>query len=134
MGAPPIVPEHGQQFGRQHDIAIFVALALVNPNDHALAINRSGFEADGFGDFADRSHNRRSEARGAPRLSTAPRKQATSSWLKTVGSLRFSRLTAGRNIVPKSPRSLEGNGVEKPQGGDRNNDRAGCEMSLLRPE
>jgi hypothetical protein len=50
MGALPIVPEHGQQFGWQHDIAIFVALALVNPNDHALAIDRSGPEAHGFGD------------------------------------------------------------------------------------
>ena len=50
MGTLPIVPEHGQQFGRQHDIAIFVAFALVNPNDHALAIDRSGLEADGLGD------------------------------------------------------------------------------------
>ena len=51
MGILPIVPEHRQQFGRQHDIAIFVALALVDPNDHALAIDRSGLEADGFGDL-----------------------------------------------------------------------------------
>ena len=50
MGILPIVPEHRQQFGRQHDIAIFVALALVDPNDHALAIDRSGLEAEGFGD------------------------------------------------------------------------------------
>ena len=50
MGILPIVPEHRQQFGRQHDIAIFVALALVDPNDHALATDRSGLEADGFGD------------------------------------------------------------------------------------
>jgi hypothetical protein len=27
-----------------------VALALVNPNDHALAIDGAGLEADGFGD------------------------------------------------------------------------------------
>ena len=30
MGALPIVSEHGQQFERQHDIAVFTPLALVN--------------------------------------------------------------------------------------------------------
>ena len=50
MGALPIVPEHIEEFGRQHDIAVFAALALLDPDDHALAVDRGGREADGFGD------------------------------------------------------------------------------------
>ena len=45
----PIVPEHIEQLGRQHDIAVFPAFALLNPDDHALAVDRGGLEADGFG-------------------------------------------------------------------------------------
>ena len=45
---------------------------------------------------------------------------------------KLFRLPAGGNIVLDRPWPLESNGVEKPEGGDRDNDRAGCEMSLLR--
>ena len=129
MGALPIVPEHGQQFGWQHDIAIFVALALVNPNDHALAIDRSGLEADGFG---DPQTSRVTDGQKHAVLKIVHSAQEARDFVLAQNDGKLFRLTAGGNVVLDSPWPLEGNGVEKPQGGDRDNDRAGCEMSLLR--
>jgi CRISPR-associated endonuclease Cas3-HD len=34
---------------RQHDIAVLAAFALLDPDDHALAVDRAGLEAGGFG-------------------------------------------------------------------------------------
>jgi hypothetical protein len=49
MGALPIVSQHLEEFGRQHDIAVFPAFALFDPYDHALAVDRGWLEADRFG-------------------------------------------------------------------------------------
>ena len=49
MGTLPIVPEYIEELGRQHDIAVFPAFTLFNPDDHTLTVDRGGLEADGFG-------------------------------------------------------------------------------------
>ena len=49
MGALPIVPQDGPAAGRQHDVAIFPAFALLDADDHALAVDRRGLQADRFG-------------------------------------------------------------------------------------
>jgi hypothetical protein len=40
MGALPVAPEHIEEFWWQHDIAVFPAFALFNPDGHALAVDR----------------------------------------------------------------------------------------------
>ena len=47
-GTLPVVPEYIEELGRQHDIAVCAAFALLNPNDHAFAVDRGGFETNGF--------------------------------------------------------------------------------------
>jgi hypothetical protein len=128
-GALPIVPENGQQFGRQHDIAIFVPLSLVNPNDHALAIDRGGLEADGFGDSQT---GRVTDGQKDAVFKIIHRAQKARDFVLAQNDRKLFRLTACGNIVLNSPRSFESNGVEKPEGGDGDYDRAGCEVSLLR--
>src|SRR6185295_16555987 len=48
-GSPP-VPQGFQQLGGKHDVSVFLALALLHANDHALAIDMGGLQADGLGD------------------------------------------------------------------------------------
>jgi hypothetical protein len=124
----PTDSEHDQQFGRQHDIAIFMAFALVNPNDHALAIDRSWLEADSFG---DPQTSRVTDGQKDAVLKIVHRPQEARNFVLAQNNGKLFRLTAGGNIVFDSPWPLEGNGVEKPEGRDRDNDRTGCEMSLL---
>ncbi len=49
LQAPPL-PQDFQQPGGEHDIAVFLSLALVNPDDHALTIDLRGLQAHGLGD------------------------------------------------------------------------------------
>ena len=129
MGALPIVPEHGQQFGRQHDIAIFAAFALVNPNDHALAIDRGGLEADGFG---NPQTGRVTDGQKHAVLQDYPPRPG-SARLRPCSEQREAFSPYGwREYRLRHPWPFEGNGVEKPERGDRDDDRAGCEVSLLR--
>ena len=44
----PIRPQERQQRGREHDVAIFAAFALVHANHHALTINVGDFQMGRF--------------------------------------------------------------------------------------
>src|SRR5205809_8148082 len=46
----PPVPQAFQQLGGEHDVAVFLPLALLHADDHALAIDIDGLQANGFGD------------------------------------------------------------------------------------
>jgi hypothetical protein len=47
--APPIAQD-SQQPRREHDVAIFLSLALLTANDHPLTVNVADEQADDFGD------------------------------------------------------------------------------------
>jgi hypothetical protein len=129
MGALPIVPKHRQQFGRQHDIAVFMAFALINPDDHALAINRSGLKANGFGyPQAGRITHRQDHSV----LQVVDGAQKAPDFVLAQNDRKLLRFTAGGNIILDNPRPLEGDGIEKSQGGDRDDDLTGRETPLLR--
>src|SRR5215470_3868156 len=46
----PPAPEDFQQSGGEHGVAIFLPLAEFDADDHALAVDMSGFQPDGLGD------------------------------------------------------------------------------------
>src|SRR5580700_2041289 len=46
----PPVTEDGKQFGREHHVAILHSFALLDAQDHALAINGRGSQTNRFGD------------------------------------------------------------------------------------
>jgi hypothetical protein len=114
-GKLPIVPEDGKQFGRQHDIAVFAAFALINPDDHALAIDRRGFEADCFG---YPQTGRITDGQDHAVLQVVHGAQKARDFVLAHNDGKLFRLTAGGNILD-SPWPLEGDGVEKPEGGNR---------------
>jgi transposase len=129
MGALPIVPEHSEEFGWQHDIAIFPTFALFNPDDHALAVDRGGFEADGFG---NPQTGRVTHGQDHAVLQIVHRTQETRDFVLAQDDRELLRLTAGGDVVFDDPRPFEGDGEEKPERGDGNDDRTGREASLLR--
>jgi hypothetical protein len=47
--SPPIAQDF-QQLGGEYDVPIFLSLALFDTDDHALAVNLGGFQADDLGD------------------------------------------------------------------------------------
>jgi len=47
--SPPL-PQDLQQLGGEHHVAILHSLALLDPHDHALAVDGMGCKSDGFGD------------------------------------------------------------------------------------
>src|SRR5258708_9342846 len=49
MGTLPVIAKHVRQFGRPYDRGVLAPLALFHTDDHPLAVDRAGFEADRFG-------------------------------------------------------------------------------------
>ena len=129
MGALPIVPEHIEELWWQHDIAVFPALALFNPNDHAFAVDRGGFETNGFrnsqaGCVTDRQNR--------TLLEVIHGTQEARYFVLAQHDRKLLGLPAGRNVVLDNPGPFEGDGVEEPKRGDRDNDRTGRETSFPR--
>jgi hypothetical protein len=112
---PPVAPQDAEQLRRQHDIAVFAALALLDAEHHPAAVDVGELEA---------GHLRRTQSGGprvrprpargqAPavvsaircfRLATASRKRTTSPALSTTGSLRGWRayaIRSGRSVRPR---------------------------------
>ena len=112
-GTLPIIPEQLEQSRRQHDIAVFAALTLLDSDDHTLAVDGRRCEADGFGDpqtscVADgQSHAVFQVFDGC---------QKAGHFLLAQHNRQLVSPTAGRNVVFDCPASLEGDGVEKAQG------------------
>src|SRR6516162_11529478 len=46
---PPIVTQRVEQFRREHDVAVLVALALGHKDHHPLVVERAGLQANRFG-------------------------------------------------------------------------------------
>ena len=51
---PPPVAQDFQQLGGEHHVPVFLSLALLHANDHALAVDVGGLQADGLGDAQPR--------------------------------------------------------------------------------
>jgi hypothetical protein len=119
MGALPTVPEHIKKFGRQHDIAVFPAVALLNPDDHALAVDRCLRRADGFGNSQT---CRATDGQHHAVLQVIHGTQETRHFLPAQHDRQLLRLTAGGDLILDDPRSFERDGVEETERGDRDND------------
>src|SRR3954449_2550832 len=46
---PPVGAQHDEEMRRQHDVAVAAALALVDPDQHATAVDVDEFQAHHFG-------------------------------------------------------------------------------------
>jgi hypothetical protein len=87
------VAQKFEQHGRKHRVAILVAFALLDAQHHAFGIDVGHLQRDNLGD-AQPSTIGDTERRAAlySTLGAASRKRATSSGLKTTGTLRGSRM------------------------------------------
>src|SRR5208283_973138 len=129
MGALPIVPEDIEELGRQHDIAVFPAFALFDTDDHALAVDRGGLEADRFG---NPQAGRVTHGQDHPMLQVVNGAQETRNLFLAQYDWKLLRLTAGGDVVLDIPRPFEGDGEQEPERGDGDDDRTGRKVSFLR--
>src|ERR1700704_2003498 len=116
MGALPVAPEHIEEFWWQHDIAVFPAFALLDADDHALAVDRGRCEADGFGNSQS---GRVTDGQNHALLQIIHGAQEARHLVLAQHDRKFLRLTAGRDVILDNPRPFEGDGVEEPERGDR---------------
>ena len=108
---PPVGAQDLQQLWRQHDIAVLAALALLDPDQHPVAVDGANREAC---DFAD------AQARAVGRRQRRPVAQAWHRLQKPhdlVGAQHHRQLLrlAGGNDVFKSIAPAQGDAVEEPQ-------------------
>src|ERR1700676_4082362 len=116
LGALPVVPEQIEEFWRQHDIAVFPAFALLDPDEHALAVDRGRCEADGFGNSQS---GRVTDGQNHTLLQVIPGAQEARHLILAGHDGKLLRLTARGDIVRDDPWSFECDGVEQPDSGER---------------
>jgi hypothetical protein len=98
------------------DIAVFPAFALLNPDDHALAVDRGGRKADGFGNSQT---GRVTDGQHHPVLQVIHGTRETRHFFLAQNDGQILGLMAGGDIVLDDPGSLEGEGAEEPERGHR---------------
>ena len=126
---PPIVTQRVQQFGREHDVAVLVALALGHPDHHPLVVERAGLQANGFGDAQAGGVAGRQDRLVFDVFDAAEKmanlRSAENDWqllgLPRSGDARFQ--------VSASP---EGNIVKEAKGGSGYDDRTRRQLPLVR--
>src|SRR5215467_6173496 len=95
---PPPGAQQFEQMRRQHHVAVFVALALLHTDEHALAVDVADLERNHFG-----SPQARPIGHAQRRLVLEPgaalSSRATSSGLSTTGSLRGSRMNVVCSMI-----------------------------------
>jgi hypothetical protein len=102
---------------------------LFNPDDHAFAVDRGGCEPDGFG---NPQAGRVTDGQDHTLLRVVYGTQEACHFVLAQHDWKFFRLTAGGDVVRDDPWPFEGDGVEEPERGDRDNDRTGRETSFPR--
>jgi hypothetical protein len=50
LALTPPRAEELEELRRQHDVAVFLALPVLDPQDHSVAVNGGDRQAEGFGD------------------------------------------------------------------------------------
>ena len=100
-----------EQMRRQHDVAVFAALALLHADDHELAVNVADLERDHLGGAQTRpiGHAQR-------RLVLEPRRciQQTHDLLRAQHHRQLARLMDERRVLDDG-RSLERDPEKEPQ-------------------
>jgi len=124
-GAPPVVAQDLQQPWREHDVAVLAALALLDADDHALAVDVGRAQADGFGD---------AQAGGVAAGQDGVVSGAGDTAEEVHGfpgagyDGQLAGLPRGGQDFRDVPVLAEGDAVEEAQGRDGDADRAGREL------
>jgi len=127
-GGLPVVAENVQQLGREHHVAILPPFALFDADHHALAVNRDGLEAHYLG---HRQPSRVTDGQDDTMLQARHSVEELADLLPAEHVRKLVRLPAGRDVRIDQPVTLEGDGVEKPQGSHRGRDRTGSKVFVL---
>ena len=125
--APPL-PQDFQQLGREHDVAIFLPLALLDADDHALAIDVGGFQPDGLGDSQPGGVTGRQDG---PVLGAGHATEKVPDLFRAENDGQFLGFLGCGNDVFQAPILVQGDLVEETQGGHRDEDGTGSQLLFI---
>ena len=124
-GASPVVAEHLQQPGREHDVAVLAALALLNADHHAGAVDVGRAQADGF---RDAQAGRVAGGQDGAVLGARHAVEELQDFLGAGNDRQLVGLPGGGQDLRDVPVLPERDAVQEAQGGDGDADRTGREF------
>jgi hypothetical protein len=119
--------EDFQQAWGEHGVTVFTALAMLDAQEHALAVDIGDFEGDGFGDAE--SSSLAGQQHGAV-LNAGDMVQKALDFVGGEDHGEFFFQADAREIVAL-PRQLQGDQVKELDGGDEGVDGLRRELALL---
>ena len=125
---PPPVAQDFQQLRRKHDVPVFLPLALLHPNDHALTVDVGGLQADDLGDAQPRGV---ASCKNRPMFAAAHATQKVKDLFRAQNYRQFLRLLGRRDDVFELPVLLERDFVEESQSGDGDEDGARRQLLFI---
>src|SRR5271166_1201338 len=108
----PVGAQNLKELRRQHHVPILAALALIDPDDHPLAIDSAGLQTNSF------RYTQASSVTGGQDyalFSTRNASEEMYDFLRTQNDRQFLRLPGKRKHIRERPFPLEGDLVEEAQ-------------------
>jgi hypothetical protein len=118
-----------QQFWGEHDVAILHSLALLDSQDHALAIDGGGCKSDGFGDAQAGGVAGGQDGTVLPAPHTGQKLQ---DFLGTEDHRQGLRPFRSGDDVGEGPVLFESDFIQEAKRGNGNEDRTGSQLLFLR--
>jgi len=118
-----------KQFRRQHRVAIFLPFALLDPDDHAFAVDGGRGEGDGLRDAQPGGIAR---GQDDAMLSALDAVQKVKDFLGAQDDWQFLRLLGSGNHLVQRPIPFEGDLVQETEGRHRHNNGVGGQFLFVR--
>ena len=118
-----------KQFGRQHRVAIFLPFALLDPNDHAFAVDGGRGKGDGLGDTEPGGIAR---GQDDAMLSAPDAVQKVKDLLRAKDDGQPLRLLWGGNHLIHRPTPFESDLVQETERRHRHNNGVGVQFLFVR--
>ena len=127
-GGAPVAAQDVEQHGREHHVAVLPPFALLDADDHPLAVDRRRRQADRLGDPQTR---RIADGQDDAMLQHVDGIKEPADLVAAQHDRQLMRLAAGGDDLVDVPLPPERDLVEKAQRGDGDQDRTGRELPLL---
>jgi hypothetical protein len=122
---PPPLPQDFQQLGRKHYVPVFLPLALLDADDHTLAIDVGRCQLD---DLRDSQPGGVAGREDRAVLGAGHAAEKAPDLFRAENDGQFLGLLGGGNDVFHAPILVQGDFVEEAQGGHCDEDGAGSQL------
>ena len=125
---PPPCSQELEELRRQHDVAVFLALPLLDPQDHSVAVNGGDRQAERFGDAQT---GRIAGGQNHPMVGQVDGIKEADDFLRTEHDGERLHPFRDRQHLCRIPRAAERDVVQEAQSTDGDDDRPGGQPALV---